>query len=172
MPHCRVVTPPPGALPVRRAARVLLIDPSDRLLLFRSRFEVTGGAFWYPVGGEVEAGESFEAAVVREAFEETGLAGLQLGPEVFRRRFVFHFRGVAWDAHERWWMARVATFEPVFTGMEELESAEFADCRWMSAGDLAAASAAGDHLTPSTLLDHLPGLLAGDLEGAPYEVGD
>ena len=166
------MTSPTGALPVRRAARVLLIDPRERLLLFRSRHEVTGGAFWYPVGGQVEAGESFEAAVVREAFEETGLAGLLLGPEVFRRRFIFHFRGVAWDAQERWWMARVATFEPVFTGMEELESAEFADCRWMSAGDLAEVAAAGDHLTPSGLLDYLPGILAGDLAGAPYAVGD
>ncbi|HET9073020.1 MAG TPA: NUDIX domain-containing protein [Solirubrobacteraceae bacterium] len=161
-----------GALPVRRAARVLLVDPDDRLLLFRSRHEVTGGAFWYPVGGQVEAGESFEAAVVREAFEETGLAHLSLGPEVFRRRFIFRFRGVVWDAYERWWLARVDTFAPQFGGMEALESGEFADCRWMSAADLTTVAAAGDHLTPATLLSYLPRLLTGELTGAPYEVGD
>lgn len=160
-------------LPVRHAARVLLVDAEDRVLLFRSRARPGhGGAYWYPVGGEVEAGETHQAAVIREAFEETGLRGLTLGPEVFRRRFVFHWRDHVWDAHERWWLSRVAHFDPVFAGMEEIEADDFSDCRWLSIHDLGAVQAAGDILTPLNLLELLPGLLAGEYPPEPVAVGE
>jgi 8-oxo-dGTP pyrophosphatase MutT (NUDIX family) len=159
-------------LPERHAARVLLIDPADRVLLFRSHPRAGGDAFWYPVGGEIEAGESPEMAVRREAFEETGLRDLRLGPEVFRRRFIFTWRDRVWDAQERWWLARVPAFTPVFSGMERIEIGDFSDCRWLSLEDLRGVAAAGDRLTPAELLDHLPAFLAGDLRGAPFSVAD
>ncbi|WP_249009505.1 NUDIX hydrolase [Conexibacter sp. DBS9H8] len=167
--------PGPGggeALPVRPAARVLLVDPADRVLLFRSRPPADGPAFWFPVGGQIEPGESAEAALVREAREETGLAELSLGPEVFHRRFIFHWRGQVWDARERWWFARVLTFDPVFAGMEAVEIDDFSDCRWLSPADLHAVVAAGDRLTPAELTDHLPAFLAGDFTGTPFTVAD
>jgi 8-oxo-dGTP pyrophosphatase MutT (NUDIX family) len=159
-------------LPVRHAARVLLVDGDDRLLLFRSPITAAGHAFWYPVGGEVEAGESHEQAVVREAFEETGLERLALGPEILRRRFVFHWREHVWDARERWWLSRVQHFEPVFSGMEAVEIGDFTDCRWLSLDDLAAVQAAGDVLAPANLLELLPALLSGEIPAAPLEVGE
>lgn len=159
-------------LPIRRAARVLLVDEQDRVLLFRSHVRGRGQGFWYPVGGEVEAGESPEAAAIREAREETGLDGLVLGPEVFTRRFVFHWRERIWDARERWWIARVPHFTPVFAGMEEIEIDDFSDCRWLSLADLAAVRAAGDRLTPEDLLAYWPGLLAGEIPAVPIAVGD
>ncbi len=158
--------------PVRHAARVLLVDAEDRVLLFRSHVTAAGHAFWYPVGGEVEAGESHEQAVAREAFEETGLADLVLGPEILRRRFVFHWREHVWDARERWWLARVAHFEPVFNGMEAVEIGDFSACRWLSLADLAEVQAAGDVLAPANLLELLPGLLAGEIPAAPLEVAE
>jgi 8-oxo-dGTP pyrophosphatase MutT (NUDIX family) len=166
------VSPEPEPLPIRNAARVLLVDPDGRVLLFRSHPRPPGHAYWYPVGGEVEAGETPEIAVMREAEEETGLTGLQLGPEVFRRRFVFHWRDFTWDAHERWWLARIDHFDPVFAGMEEIEIDDFSDCRWMSVDDLAAVQTAGDILTPSNLLEFLPGFLSGELPSEPIVVGE
>ncbi len=158
--------------PVRQAARVLLVDAEDRVLLFRSHPRAGGRAFWYPVGGAVEAGETHEQAAVREAFEETGLADLTLGPEVFHRQFIFHWRDFIWDARERWWVARVEAFEPVFSGMEEVEISDFSDCRWLSLTDMAAVTAAGDVLTPANLLELLPALLAGEFPEVPLEVGE
>ena len=170
--HYAPVSSAPEPLPVRRAARVLLVDAEDRVLLFRSGVGEHGLAYWFPVGGEVEAGETHEAAVVREAFEETGLSDLALGPEVLRRRFVFHWRDFVWDARERWWLARVTHFDPVFDGMEEIESGDFSDCRWLSLSDLAELQSAGDILTPANLLELLPALLAGRWPATPIEVGE
>ena len=86
-------------------------------------------------------------------------------------RFIFRWREHTWDAHERWWLARVAHFEPDFTGMEEIERTDFSACRWLSLEDLAAAQASGDILTPANLLDLLPRLLRGEVPDVPVSVG-
>ena len=57
---------------IRRAARLLVIDEHDRLLLFRFTFG-NRRPFWATAGGECDPGESFEAAARRELLEETGL---------------------------------------------------------------------------------------------------
>ncbi|MBO0769536.1 MAG: NUDIX domain-containing protein [Solirubrobacterales bacterium] len=159
------------SLPVRNAARVLLIDPEDRVLLFRSH-PSNGRAFWFPVGGEIDPGESAADAAVRECFEETGLVGLELGAEVFSRRFVFHWRERVWDARERWFIAHVEHFTPVFDHMEAIEIDDFSDCRWLSVDELRSVQTAGDLLTPSELLELLPELLAGRYPEAPISVGE
>ena len=69
---------------VRRAARILLLDEHDHLLLIRFA-PPTRRAFWCGVGGECDPGEDFHAAAVRELFEETGLRVESCGPEIARR---------------------------------------------------------------------------------------
>lgn len=162
---------PQERLPVRHAARVLLVDPGDRVLLFRSHPGAEGRAHWFSVGGEVEPEETAEVAAVREACEETGLTGLSLGPEIFRRRFVLRWRDTVWDARERWWLARVAYFDPVFDGMEAGEEEVISDWGWMSLADLRAVHGAGDILNPSNLLELLPPLLAGEIPAEPIDLG-
>ena len=44
---------------IRRAARLLVIDEHERLLLFRFTF-AGRRAFWATAGGECDPGESFE----------------------------------------------------------------------------------------------------------------
>ena len=54
-------------------AVVAVITKGDKVLLIEGAPSVRGGGYWAPVSGEVEAGESQEAAVVREAMEEVRL---------------------------------------------------------------------------------------------------
>jgi 8-oxo-dGTP diphosphatase len=57
-------------------ARVVaaIIRRGDRFLLGRrAPHKKSAPGYWCPVSGRVEAGESLEAAVVRECFEEVGL---------------------------------------------------------------------------------------------------
>ena len=57
-----------------RISVVLLVDPEGRVLLMeRDEHAPRAANQWGMVGGHVEEGEDFEAAVYREALEETGL---------------------------------------------------------------------------------------------------
>jgi 8-oxo-dGTP diphosphatase len=60
-------------LPIHRsAARLIVLDPDDRVLLFRYAWR-SGESFWATPGGGLEPGESFEQAAIREAGEELGV---------------------------------------------------------------------------------------------------
>ncbi len=157
-----------GPLNLRHAARVLLLDESERLFLFRAERPETGEVFWFPPGGGLERGEDARLAAVREVKEETGLAELRLGPEVWRRRHVFTWRGVRWDQHERWFLARVAHFEPDHSAMSEAERAELTASRWWTVKEL---EAADEELAPRDLALRLATLLAHGAPPTPIEVG-
>ena len=75
------------AVPERRSARLLIVDPTDRLLLFRYH-DARQPPFWATPGGQLLAGESYEEAAARELAEETGFAA-RVGPLVRTRDEVF-----------------------------------------------------------------------------------
>jgi ADP-ribose pyrophosphatase YjhB (NUDIX family) len=157
-----------GKAQLRHAVRILLLDEEERLLLLRGVRPENGVAFWFPAGGRLEDGEGARAAAVREVKEETGLADVPLGPEVWRRRHVFTWRGEEWDQRERWFLARVAHFEPDTLGMTEVEKAEISGCRWWTLDEM---DATPDELVPLDLAERLRALLADGPPTAPIDIG-
>jgi 8-oxo-dGTP pyrophosphatase MutT (NUDIX family) len=152
----------------RQAVRVLLLDEHDRVLLFRGVEPATGAPFWFPPGGGLLDGEDVGEAAAREVAEETGLTELELGPEVWRRRHRFTWRGVDCDQHERWFVTRVAHFEPDGAGLTDEEREDLTAWRWWTVGELAATR---DELVPRALARLLRDLLAGGPPPEPLDVG-
>jgi ADP-ribose pyrophosphatase YjhB (NUDIX family) len=95
---------------VRPAARVVILDPDDNILLQQVGTK-EGWRGWITPGGGIEEGESAETAALRELVEEVGLQDMELGPEIWTRRHVFVWNGIEYDQRERFFLARV--HEPV-----------------------------------------------------------
>lgn len=95
------------SLRLRRAARLIVLDPEGRALMFR--YDVPErDPFWVTAGGECEPGESFEDAARRELFEETGFTA-DPGPQIARMTPEFiTVEGEPVQADERFFMVRVA----------------------------------------------------------------
>jgi 8-oxo-dGTP pyrophosphatase MutT (NUDIX family) len=143
----------------RRAARVLLLDPADRILLLHGFDPLEPGRqWWFTPGGGVEPGEELRAAARREIAEETGISQVDLGPLIARRSTAFSFDGRSFEQDEWYYLARTGTTETDSSGQTELERRSTDAVRWWSSAEL---SGTGETVYPEAL----PGLLAAVLAG-------
>ncbi len=151
----------------RPAARVVLLDPEGRVLLFRFE-DGTGFSWWATPGGGLEEGETHEQAALRELHEETGLAGVELGPCVWIREHAFPMSGRTYRQQERFYAARVDPFEVDTAGNLAYELEMMREHRWFSVAELR--ELGGQRLAPRRLASLLQELLAGYPE-QPLDVG-
>ncbi|SBT37696.1 NUDIX hydrolase [Micromonospora narathiwatensis] len=125
----------------RRAARVLLVDASDRVLLFAGTDPGRPGhAYWFTPGGGLRPGESPAEGAARELAEETGLrlAPAALGVPVRAETVEFPFDGVWYRQEQEFFLVRVPSWEVDTAGFDEIERASVSGHRWWSAAELAA----------------------------------
>lgn len=139
------MTDPETANAVRRtAARVLLLDGRDRLLLFRGGdpANAAAGTWWFTVGGGLDEGESLREGAVRELFEETGLRckATDLGPPVHAEESEFDFAGMHITQHHTFFVLRVDAHEVDTSGFEALEASSIVEHRWWTRDELRATS--------------------------------
>lgn len=120
----------------RPTARVLLLDPAGRLLLFR--FEPGNQPpLWATPGGGLEPGEDFPDGARRELREETGL-DLDCGTEVARRVVEFVAPDGEWlIADERYFLVRTDRVDITTTGHTELERRVMGEWRWFTRAEIA-----------------------------------
>jgi 8-oxo-dGTP pyrophosphatase MutT (NUDIX family) len=143
-PQDRRIPPLTPGRPLRRVARVVLLDPRDRVLLLHGHEpDDPTDDWWFTPGGGVEGRETREQTAVRELAEETGITDVTLGPVVWRRICSFPFAGRRWDQDEWYYLARTArtarTAEvgPGGAGLTELERRSVVGARWWSCRELA-----------------------------------
>ena len=126
----------------RRAARVLLLDAQDRVLLFHGcdPADDTAGHWWFTPGGGLDPGESPAQGAARELAEETGLVvdPVALGAPVHARTAEFVFAGQAYRQVEDFFLVRVDAHEVDTAGFTALEVAAVLEHRWWPAAELRA----------------------------------
>jgi TDG/mug DNA glycosylase family protein len=132
----------------REAVRAVLVDSRGRVLLLS--WENPGGRWWITPGGGVLAGETEEAALRRELFEEVGLVDPELGAFVFERTHVIPWGEHLVRQHERYYLVRVDSLavEPTIDLVQENVTGH----RWWTLDEL---DATDERIAPP----QLPGLV-------------
>jgi len=153
---------------LRQAARAVVLDPADRILLVRFEFPTNG--VWATPGGGIDEGETPEQAIVRELDEELGLTGVELGPWIWTREHVVPFESGLWDGQvEQYALVRTDAFEPAprFTP-EQLAEEYVVGMRWWTLAELRASD---ERFAPRRLPELLAALLRDGPPGEPFDAG-
>jgi 8-oxo-dGTP pyrophosphatase MutT (NUDIX family) len=154
----------------RPTARLLVIDPRQRLLLFRFD-NGRDAAAWLTPGGGIHRGETIEAAAVRELAEETGyvVAEADLGPVVATRGGIWRAdrSGRLVFGADAFFLVRVAHSAVSTDGHEELERSIITGHRWWTVEEL---RTTGEYLSPPGLADLVASLLAGGVPARPLRL--
>jgi 8-oxo-dGTP diphosphatase len=154
----------------RPSARLILLDPADRLFLFNVHdprvFDPANpyfDPFWVMIGGFVDPGEDFADAAVREAREETAI--VVDGPVrwVWKRERRMSWRGKDVLHRERFFLGRTERTEIDTSGLDERERSWTLGHRWWRADEIAASK---ERFEPLDLAAQLQALLK---DGPPAE---
>lgn len=144
---------------LREAARAVVLDPDDRVMLLR--YDENGG-FWATPGGSLEPGETHHEAVIRELREELGVRHVDLGPHLATSTKDLQVAGRDVRQAEQYYLARVRP------GNVHPQSAANPDniqeWRWWSLAELTATS---QTVYPAELTGLLRGILASGPPPAP-----
>jgi len=145
----------------RPTARLLVLDPADRVLLFSA--EDPRGRFWFTPGGGVRRGESLAAAAVRELAEETGhvRSEADLGPVVATSSGLWSAPGgPVYFGADCYFLVRASQPSVDTGGQEALERSVITGHRWWTAAEVRASD---EPIVPAGL----SGLVEELLQGVP-----
>jgi 8-oxo-dGTP pyrophosphatase MutT (NUDIX family) len=153
---------------IRSAARAVVLDPDDRVLLVRFVFP-DAGERWALPGGGLEPDETHEDALRRELAEEVGLHDAEVGPHIWNRLHVIPFINGRYDGQEeRVHLVRTEPFEPrPALSWDDLAAEYVFELRWWRIDEITD----GLPFVPASLRTHLDRLLTDGPPNPPVDVG-
>lgn len=138
----------------RQAARLLVIDRDDNVLLFQ--YEDDRRRWWATPGGGLERDETFEEAAAREAAEELSLTLSTFTP-LWRLTVDFSFRGQSIHQVEQYFLVRLSRVDlglgDIVSDAHRLEGIVAA--HWWSLEEIETTS---EQLFPENLCERVRGL--------------
>jgi len=154
----------------RHSARILVISPKEKVLLFHfvhTEGALAGQDYWATPGGGLEAEETFEVAAIRELCEETGIRVAGVGAPVAHRSFNLRMADGEWvTALEQYYVVRVRDEQISNVNWTEEEKAVVADHHWWSREELGSTA---QTVWPETLLDMLHSALYRDAADGDFQ---
>jgi 8-oxo-dGTP pyrophosphatase MutT (NUDIX family) len=123
----------------RRAARVLLIDAAERVLLLHGGDPARPEQhWWFTPGGGLDEGETPAQGAARELLEETGLRvdPPELDEPVFHETTEFSFDGRQYRQSQDFFVLRVAEWQVDTAGFDAEEQRTITGHRWWSAAEI------------------------------------
>lgn len=153
----------------RRAARALVFDPDDRLLLINALDPAArhAGDWWEIPGGGIDPGESPEDAIRRELWEEAGISDAEIGPCVWVQSVQFTFGGWHFDQDEWIHIVRCDGTARGPAGLEALEQIAFGVQQWWHLDDVLEHQ---PRTIPYRMTEFLPGLVEGRVPSTPLDI--
>jgi len=153
---------------LRPAARAVILDPADRILLVR--FEFGSGPLWATPGGGLEADESVLDGLRRELAEEVGLELVADPPLVWHQEVVAEGHATGYDGViNDIFLVRTDPFEIGGTmTAAELAAENLHELRWWTLEELRAYEG---RFAPRNLPDLVADLLAAGPPAVPTTVG-
>ncbi|KOA19638.1 RNA pyrophosphohydrolase [Clostridium homopropionicum DSM 5847] len=127
---------------IRKSARALLINSENKILLFKFKFpEIQGEkVLWVTPGGGVEEHETFEQALKRELFEETGLVFNSIGSWVWTKEVIFNGTKGDFISYERYYLVKSNNVDISFENMTLNEVRTLNGFKWWSIDELLSSS--------------------------------
>ena len=128
---------PGRGLRLRRAGRVVVLDPENRVLLFRYDDGPPNGRHWCTPGDGLNDGEDYASEAQRELAEETGWLDVPIGAEVHERTLTMEYADEIVRQYERFFLAWVDVGE---RGLGEVADMHVSDgiaaWRWWTLAEL------------------------------------
>ncbi len=143
----------------RRAARVLIFNEHDCVLLFREFDSTTPEhlPWWCTPGGGLEPGETLHEAAIREVKEETGITLTSVSGPIYDEETDLTYEGVELHQYQQFVVAHVHEVAVSAEGWTDLEKRIMLESRWWKLSDL-------ENTTETIYPENLAQLVRAELE--------